>query len=173
MLIQSIIEKLDLIKYELLGYLIGIFVAELVVVLFAYNFANKPRGKPAVYAAILFSSFLTALPLCIIHPLLAFPPAAVLVFGPLTYMIFFTGSTVQNRKQRKAERNTAKYFRTVTLYEKDSVSVEYKSTYAPPIPKRTGYNFGGWFVDTALSVPWKSTDRVLCDMTLYPKWIKE
>ena len=43
-------------------------------------------------------------------------------------------------------------------------------SYAPPIPEKDGFTFKGWFIDTALTVPWKSTDRVECDLTLYPKW---
>lgn len=42
--------------------------------------------------------------------------------------------------------------------------------YAPPIPEMDGLTFKGWFIDTALTVPWKSTDRVECDLVLYPKW---
>lgn len=42
---------------------------------------------------------------------------------------------------------------------------------APTTPTRTGYIFGGWYKETALTNPWNfSTDVVTRETTLYAKW---
>jgi len=44
------------------------------------------------------------------------------------------------------------------------------STFSPERPTRSGYTFKGWYKDSALTIPWSSTDKVRSDMTLYAKW---
>jgi uncharacterized repeat protein (TIGR02543 family) len=40
-----------------------------------------------------------------------------------------------------------------------------------PAPKRSGYDFAGWFSDAALSAPFNvATVRIVADTTLYAKW---
>ena len=62
---------------------------------------------------------------------------------------------------------------TVTFHETDKQVLLRGSYLTPPMPKREGYVFAGWFKDTACTEPWKSTDKVKRDITLYPKWVKE
>lgn len=62
---------------------------------------------------------------------------------------------------------------TVTYLDHEKVTCKYGDRLTPPVPKREGYAFCGWFKDTAFSEPWKSTDKVKKDLTLYPKWVKE
>ena len=45
------------------------------------------------------------------------------------------------------------------------------STFSPFIPSAEGYQFLGWYKDSALTVPWLSTDKVTSNMTLYAKWL--
>ena len=40
----------------------------------------------------------------------------------------------------------------------------------PAAPTKTGYNFAGWYSDSALTTPYVFTDAVLADVTLYAKW---
>lgn len=47
------------------------------------------------------------------------------------------------------------------------------NTISPPSPSKSGFVFSGWFLDSALTVPWLSNQPVTSDMTLYPKWSKE
>ena len=42
-----------------------------------------------------------------------------------------------------------------------------------PYPKREGYTFGGWFLDSACTVPYVSTKRLKPNAILYAKWLKE
>jgi uncharacterized repeat protein (TIGR02543 family) len=42
-----------------------------------------------------------------------------------------------------------------------------------PYPKREGYTFGGWFYDSACTVPYVSTKRLKPNTILYAKWLKE
>lgn len=42
-----------------------------------------------------------------------------------------------------------------------------------PYPKREGYAFGGWFYDSACTVPYVSTKRLKPNTVLYAKWLKE
>lgn len=44
------------------------------------------------------------------------------------------------------------------------------STYSPERPGRSGYTFKGWYKDSALTIPWSSTDKVTSNITLYAKW---
>ena len=62
---------------------------------------------------------------------------------------------------------------TVTYLDFEEFTCKYGDRLIPPVPKREGYAFYGWFKDTAFSEPWKSTDKVKKDLTLYPKWVKE
>ncbi|QHW29687.1 family 16 glycosylhydrolase [Paenibacillus rhizovicinus] len=44
----------------------------------------------------------------------------------------------------------------------------------PADPTRSGYTFGGWYTDSALSTPWNfASDTVTADITLYSKWNPE
>lgn len=45
------------------------------------------------------------------------------------------------------------------------------STFSPFIPSADGYQFLGWYKDSALTVPWLSTDKVTSNITLYAKWL--
>lgn len=79
-------------------------------------------------------------------------------------------------KKAKVKRINNRYDRqtcTVDVIGVDNIRVYIGSTYSPPIPEKDGHSFGGWFVDSALTVPWLSTQKVEADMSLYPKWIKE
>lgn len=42
----------------------------------------------------------------------------------------------------------------------------------PPVPTRTGYTFGGWFTDSALSQPFSFDSIPEYSITLYAKWNK-
>ena len=42
-----------------------------------------------------------------------------------------------------------------------------------PVKSKDTYTFAGWYKDSALTVPWLSTDRVTSNITLYAKWIKD
>lgn len=41
----------------------------------------------------------------------------------------------------------------------------------PTNPTRSGYTFGGWYTDTALTNPWNFNDKVTPSLALYAKWI--
>jgi uncharacterized repeat protein (TIGR02543 family) len=44
---------------------------------------------------------------------------------------------------------------------------------APIVPLREGYEFGGWWKDSMMTVPWDfQIDRITSDLTLFAKWIK-
>lgn len=53
------------------------------------------------------------------------------------------------------------------------VTADYNATISSPSPPtKTGYQLGGWFQDSQLTVPWNfATDRVLSDIVLHAKWI--
>ena len=42
-----------------------------------------------------------------------------------------------------------------------------------PLIRKDGYRFGGWFIDTAMTIPFLPTHQVTYDMMLYAKWVKE
>ena len=42
-----------------------------------------------------------------------------------------------------------------------------------PLIQKDGYRFGGWYIDTAMTIPFDQRKKVKYDMTLYAKWVKE
>ena len=63
--------------------------------------------------------------------------------------------------------------RKVKFYGYEEKDYKYGSYLNPDVPEKDGYAFCGWFRDPAFLEPWKSTDKVKRDITLYPKWEKE
>ena len=62
--------------------------------------------------------------------------------------------------------------RVVALYGHSESSVEKGDVFVAPFIEREGYAFGGWFYDTACTIPYKTT-KIRKSITLYPKWTKE
>lgn len=54
----------------------------------------------------------------------------------------------------------------------DITDISYDTTItAPAAPTKSGYAFGGWYVDEALTTPWNfNTDKVTENKTLFAKW---
>ena len=75
----------------------------------------------------------------------------------------------------KFARNVQAYGTEDTLYYKDLES-KVKSgekVSQPNNPTRFGYDFKGWYQESACTNSWAFyTDVVTCDMTLYAKWEK-
>ena len=51
--------------------------------------------------------------------------------------------------------------------------LRWKQRFTPQIPKREGYAFRGWYLDSACSIPWDSRKPIKCDTILFTKWEKE
>ncbi|SDP13830.1 Listeria/Bacterioides repeat-containing protein [Paenibacillus sp. yr247] len=48
------------------------------------------------------------------------------------------------------------------------------TTIGPTVPTRTGYTFGGWYMDAECTTAWDfATGKVTADTTLYAKWIQD
>jgi uncharacterized repeat protein (TIGR02543 family) len=75
---------------------------------------------------------------------------------------------------------TASFARTctVTFFRYDGTTTTVKVpenslVSEPETPTRTGYTFGGWYKEAALTTPWSFTTDVVTDnLTLYAKWIE-
>jgi uncharacterized repeat protein (TIGR02543 family) len=98
--------------------------------------------------------------------------SAIILFFVLLILIAFSKDISRACALSKERRRKQRYLNmTYAVVAGDTETRVYAGdSYAPPIPEKDGSTFKGWFVDTALTVPWKSTDRVECDLTLYPKW---
>ena len=73
-------------------------------------------------------------------------------------------------------RNRSEKMVDVTVYANDegkTLSVKKGSPYNPPMPKKEGYTFKGWYLDSACTVPWLSTYKVKKTMCLYADWQKD
>ncbi|MCI8331513.1 MAG: InlB B-repeat-containing protein [Clostridiales bacterium] len=57
----------------------------------------------------------------------------------------------------------------------DSVRLRYGDDIPfPPVPERTGYRFGGWYIDPDLTMRWNfAEDHVKQETVLYAAWIPE
>lgn len=94
----------------------------------------------------------------------------LLIFLTVVSMIIYAKKA--DIKAKRAQKVEARKYKVI-MTGHETVRVPRDSHFAPPILSRDGYTFSGWFMDTALTVPWISTQKVKYDMTLYPKWIKE
>lgn len=98
-----------------------------------------------------------------------------LLIAIIAILIRRRGDIIAAARDAKVRQTNKKVERTTRVVdiEGNEVRVFAGETFSPQIPKKTGYVFGGWFVDSALTVPWLSTQPVERNMSLYPKWTKE
>lgn len=87
-------------------------------------------------------------------------------------------------KNSKITKDTTLYAKwekayTVTYDTQEGTSVAsskvaYNTNLSEPTPKRSGYNFIGWYTDEDFLIPWDANNgKVTKDMTLYAKWDPE
>jgi uncharacterized repeat protein (TIGR02543 family) len=89
------------------------------------------------------------------------------VFGIKCTVTFYSG--ISSNLSSYYDTDTSNWLLTMPPQAK----VTRGSTFSPFIPSAEGYQFLGWYKDSALTMPWSSTDRVTSDITLYAKWIKD
>lgn len=87
------------------------------------------------------------------------------VFGIKCTVTFYSGISSNLDTYPPYDINTG----FLSLYPPQT-KVTRGSTFSPFIPSADGYQFLGWYKDSALTVPWLSTDRVTSNITLYAKW---
>lgn len=59
----------------------------------------------------------------------------------------------------------------ITLYGHQEITVLKGDFFAAPLVAKEGYSFGGWFYDTACTVPYLNK-KLTKNVILYPKWVK-
>lgn len=89
------------------------------------------------------------------------------VFGIKCTVTFYSG--ISSNLSSHYDTDTSNWLLTQPPHTK----VTRNSTFAPFIPSADGYQFLGWYKDSALTVPWLSTDKVTSNITLYAKWEAE
>lgn len=107
-----------------------------------------------------------------------------IVFWAVLLLIFSVILFFKIRKKRRAariarmttikgriEKVDSKLIRTVTLVGQETIELLKGETFLVTIPEREGYDFGGWFYDSACTEPYKTT-AIKKDIVLYPKWTK-
>ena len=87
--------------------------------------------------------------------------------------IVFIVIRIETADDKKSNTASTNQVLTVTFYGYGEKTCAPNSYLAPDIPEKEGYTFCGWYKDTAFLEPWRSTDKVKRDITLYPKWEKE
>ena len=87
------------------------------------------------------------------------------VFGIKCTVTFYSG--ISSNLSSYYDTDTSNWF----LTQPPQTKVTRCSTFSPFIPSAEGYQFLGWYKDSALTVPWLSTDKVTSNMTLYAKWL--
>jgi uncharacterized repeat protein (TIGR02543 family) len=60
---------------------------------------------------------------------------------------------------------------TVTLATQSTVEIVKRDVFVAPFLSRDGYDFLGWYYDTACTVPYQNK-KLTKSITLYPKWVK-
>ena len=73
-----------------------------------------------------------------------------LTFGPVTFTVTFDSAGGSNVEAQTVEENA--------------------KASKPTDPTKTGFTFGGWFTDSALTVAYDFNTPVAADITLYAKW---
>lgn len=54
----------------------------------------------------------------------------------------------------------------------DTLILAKGDVFSASVPEREGYDFGGWFIDSACTVPFQN-GKIHKDIVLYPKWIRQ
>lgn len=87
----------------------------------------------------------------------------------IVFLVYFF-CNLSNRIESEKECPTLV---TVHLVGYEDLFVRPKTNVILPTPERDGFVFRGWFLDSACTVPYISTEPVKKELILYPKWEKE
>lgn len=94
------------------------------------------------------------------------------VFGIKCTVTFYSGISSNLSSHYNTNSSSGSGRIILSLYPPQT-KVTRCSTFSPFIPSADGYTFLGWYKDSALTVPWLSTDKVTSNITLYAKWEAE
>ena len=89
---------------------------------------------------------------------------AVLALAGLTLLLSWI--YIRRQKVKKTEI-------TIHLSCHSDIQVQYGRIAMLPTPKRDGYEFRGWFLDSACTIPFDSRIPIKRELILYPRWEKE
>lgn len=97
------------------------------------------------------------------------------VFLVVVLVAYFENRSVKRKKRMISLNGTyidsAKVCR-ITLLGFKEISIVKGNEFVAPLHFKDGFDFGGWFYDSACTEPYKTT-RITEDITLYPKWTKD
>lgn len=60
---------------------------------------------------------------------------------------------------------------SVTMIGQKNIQLVKGEFFSVPVPTRDGYDFAGWFYDSACTIPYKNI-RIKKNIVLYPKWVR-
>ena len=91
-----------------------------------------------------------------------FVPVLIIVFTVLTVI----GCIYLTRRENPPEPKMI----SIHLFGMEDICVQRGERIMLPIPEKDGFDFRGWFLDSACTVPYTSTKPVKNELFLYPKW---
>ena len=94
-------------------------------------------------------------------------------------LLFFLDNYIPKRKEKNAQKTitsdgvliaSAKAC-TVFLVGFQEITLAKGTEFAAPLHEKEGFDFGGWFYDSACTIPYTTT-KIYKNITLYPKWVR-
>ena len=100
-------------------------------------------------------------------------------FTLIMCLLWFLDRYIPKRREKKAQKTTtsdgvliasAKAC-TVFLVGFQEITLAKGTEFAAPLHEKEGFDFGGWFYDSACTIPYTTT-KIYKNITLYPKWVR-
>lgn len=88
---------------------------------------------------------------------------------PLVSIVGCKGTTSTNSKEWVVQFNTNGGSHVDTILVEDGKRI----ADVPEEPKKDGFKFDGWFIDEKLSIPFRFSQSITKDLTIYASWQKE
>lgn len=94
----------------------------------------------------------------------------------LIWLLCYVGVLRERKKNRMVlfgkDLVDSMKIKSITLSNYKTIEVLKGEVFIAPLVTREGYEFAGWFYDTACTKPYE-TIKIKKDITLYPKWGKQ
>lgn len=103
------------------------------------------------------------------HPVL-FPALLSLA---VIFLLFGITMLIHSIRRKMGDKNTSSIQVKIHLVGIEDVCINYGSLFVCPMPKKEGFIFRGWFLDSACTIPYVSNKPIKKELILYPKWERE
>ena len=105
--------------------------------------------------------------------------SVIVILALIACLIWFLEWYIPKRREKKAQKTTTSDGEliasakacTVSLVGFQEIILAKGTEFAAPLHEKEGFDFCGWFYDSACTEPYKTT-KIHKNITLYPKWVR-